>query len=134
MEGGIIPTVMDSPEISCPLCKQGEKVRLARENDTESPTQNVVDRALLAEASKPVQYTLHALPQGTGFQKGSAQKYSRRSGLPKHSTQDGALALTLLHLLRLLQAVKPESDAPRCLCAKTKAAQTLSLQRQHKLE
>lgn len=83
---------MHSPEISCPLCKKGAKVsqRLTRENDTESPTQNVVDRALLAEASKPVQYTLHALPQGTGFQKGSAQKDSRRSGLPKHSTQDGA--------------------------------------------
>lgn len=62
--------------------------------------QNIVDRALLAEASKPVQYTLHAMPRGTGFQKG----------------------------FRLLQAVKPERDIPCCLCAKTKAAQTLSLE------
>lgn len=43
------------------------------------------------------------------------------------------LVLTLLCLLRLLQAVKPERDAPCCLCAKTKAAQTLPLQRQDKL-
>lgn len=50
-------------------------LRLARENDTESPTQNTVDRALLAEASKLVQDTLHALPLGTGFQKGPAQRY-----------------------------------------------------------
>lgn len=61
--------------------------------------QNTVDRALLAEASEPVQDTLHALPHGTGFQKG----------------------------FRLLQAVKPERDAPCCLCAKTEAAQTLAL-------
>ena len=71
------------------------------------------------------------MPQGTGFQKGSAQKYSSRSGLKEHSTRQ--LVLTLLHSLGLLQAVKPERDLPCCLCAKTKAAQMLALQKQDKL-
>lgn len=40
----------------------------------------------------------------------------------------------VLHSLGLLQAVKPERDIPCCLCAKTKAAQMLSLQKQNKFE
>lgn len=44
------------------------------------------------------------------------------------------LVLTLRHSLRLLQAVKPEHDAPCGLSAKPKAAQTLSLQKRQELE
>lgn len=62
--------------------------------------QNIVDRALLAEASQSVQYTLHALPQGTVLQKGFG----------------------------LLQAIEPERDAPCGLCPETKAAEVLSLE------
>lgn len=129
---------MAFPEISCPLCKKGTKVSQCspRQNDTEGPTQNIVDRALLAEASQSVQYTLHALPQGTVLQKGSAQKHSSRSGLPKPAQEMEfmELILPLLHSLGLLQAIEPERDAPCGLCPETKAAQVLSLQGWHRLE
>lgn len=44
------------------------------------------------------------------------------------------LVLTLRHSLRLLQAVKPEHDAPCGLSAKPEAAQTFSLQKRQELE